>query len=326
MNAADVALVELGRALRGAGYAFVTVTPETHRLVLDRDPGPARDLRGIFGWSRAFAPSLLSDELLRLAQRANVLEADGELLRSKVRFSSLGPHLFAHSAFPTLSADAVFFGPDTYRFSAFVARSLRPCRCMVDIGCGSGAGGLGAARFAERLVLADISPLALRLAAVNATLAGIRAEFVESDVFGSVTGPVNAVIANPPYLRDPASRVYREGGGKHGEALSLRILREALASLAPGGRIALYTGSAIVEGHDRFRELAEPLCRSAGASFEYEELDPDVFGNELTDPRNEGVERLAAVGLLAVLPSGRTVAIGHTPGLPAPDKTSLVPK
>jgi SAM-dependent methyltransferase len=305
MHSADVALVELGRALRSCGYEFVTVTPDTHRLVLARDDRPARDLRDAFGWSRPFAAALLPAEILQLARIADVIRSDGELLRSSVRFSTLGYNLYAHSAFPTLSSDAVFFGPDTYRFAAFVQRSLQPCRYLVDIGCGSGAGGISAAKFAERLVLSDISPRALRFAGVNAALAGISADLVESDVLARVADPVDTVIANPPYLRDPALRVYRDGGGKYGEALSLRILREALERVAPGGRIALYTGAAIVDGRDCFREYAEPMCRGAGASFDYAELDPDVFGSELMESPYAGVERLAAVGLVAVLPADR---------------------
>jgi SAM-dependent methyltransferase len=302
MNSADVALVELSRALQSRGYEFVTVSPDTHRLVLERDSRPARNLRDVFGWSRPFAPSLLPEGLLRLAMDAEVIHGHGEALRSSVRFSSLGSNLYVHSAFPTLASDAVFFGPDTYRFCAFVARSLRRCRRLVDIGCGSGAGGLSAAKFSERLVLTDISPRALRFAAVNAAVLGVGAEIVESDVLGAVSGRVDAVIANPPYLRDPSARVYRDGGGRYGEALSLRILRESLSRVAPAGVIAIYTGAAIVDGEDWFRRSAEPMCRAAGARFHYEELDPDVFGSELTQPAYEGVERLAAVGLVAVLP------------------------
>lgn len=299
---ADLALVELGRALRDRGYEFVTVTPDTHRRVLEREPRPSRDLRDVFGWSRPFASDLLPDELMQLAERAGVLRRDRELWRSEVRFSSLGPHLLVHSAFPTLASDAIFFGPDTYRFAAFVRRSLRPCRRLVDLGCGSGAGGIAVAGLSEQLVLADISPRALRFAAVSAALAGVEAELVESDVFSTVSGEVDAVIANPPYLRDPAARVYRDGGGRHGEALSLRILRESLARLAPGGAILLYTGAAISQGRDRFREAAESLCRASSASFEYTELDPDVFGEELGEPAYADVERIAAVGLVATLP------------------------
>lgn len=302
MDARDTALLELGRALRASGYEFVTVTPETHRAVLERDPRPARDVRDVFGWSRPFAESVLPENLLRLAYDANVIHRDGEFLRSDIRFSSLGRHLYVHSAFPTLAADAVFFGPDTYRFAAFVERSLTRCRRLVDVGCGTGAGGLGAAGFAERLVLADISARAVRFASINTALAGVDAELVESDVLTGVSGAVDAVIANPPYLLDRASRVYRNGGGRHGEALSLRILRDSLQRLERGGRIVLYTASAIVDGRDHFREVAENLCRSAGASFDYSELDPDVFGSELSESAYAGVERLAAVGLVAVLP------------------------
>lgn len=302
MDARDTALLELGRALRASGYEFVTVTPETHRAVLERDPRPARDVRDVFGWSRPFAESVLPENLLRLAYDANVIRRDGEFLRSDIRFSSLGRHLYVHSAFPTLAADAVFFGPDTYRFAAFVERSLTRCRRLVDVGCGTGAGGLGAAGFAERLVLADISARAVRFASINTALAGVDAELVESDVLTGVSGAVDAVIANPPYLLDRASRVYRNGGGRHGEALSLRILRDSLQRLERGGRIVLYTASAIVDGRDHFREVAENLCRSAGASFDYSELDPDVFGSELSESAYAGVERLAAVGLVAVLP------------------------
>ena len=42
------ALVALGRALRDAGYRFVTPTPETHRRVVQRpDRARARDLRDV---------------------------------------------------------------------------------------------------------------------------------------------------------------------------------------------------------------------------------------------------------------------------------------
>lgn len=302
---ADAALCELGLALLQRGYSFTSVTPDTHRRVLERDVRPARDLRDIFGWSRPFAPAVLPEAWQRLAQDAGIIRSDGELWKSSVRFSSLGGRLYVHSAFPTLAADAVFFGPDTYRFCAFVSRSLGRCRRLVDVGCGSGAGGLAAAELAEHLVLADISPAALRFAAVNANLTGRAVELVESDVLASVTGPIDAVIANPPYLRDSAARTYRDGGGRHGEALSLRILRESLARVEPRGTIVIYTGAAVVDGRDDFRERAEAMCRDAGASFAYTELDPDVFGSELDQPAYAGVERIAAVGLVAELPGRR---------------------
>jgi 16S rRNA G1207 methylase RsmC len=141
----------------------------------------------------------------------------------------------------------------------------------------------------------------LRFARINAVISGLELELVDSDVLSSVEGPIDAVIANPPYMLDGAGRVYRNGGGALGEALSLRIARESLARLTRGGRLVLYTGAPIVGGHDTLRSALETICRAAKASFDYEELDPDVFGEQLEAPGYEDVERIAAVGLLATV-------------------------
>jgi SAM-dependent methyltransferase len=296
----SVALLELGRALQRVKYEFVTVTPATHRRVAERGRhagGSVADLRDVFGWNRPFAAALLEPELRGLMESADALEADGALLRSRVRFSTLAGKLFAHSGFPTDAPDAVFFGPDTYRFCAWVERWMPAAARLVDVGCGTGAGGICAAGRAEGVVLADIGPRALEFARVNLELNGVAAEVVESDVLAEVKGAIDVVIANPPYIRDLAGRLYRDGGGAHGEALAVRIVDEALGRLAAGGTLLLYTGAAIVDGVDRFFEAVRPCLDRNGVSFAYEELDPDVFGEELEQPTYRDVERIAAVGL-----------------------------
>jgi methylase of polypeptide subunit release factors len=218
-----------------------------------------------------------------------------------VRFSSLHGGLFLHSAYPTEEADAVFFGPDTYRFCALLRRCAPRRRRLVDVGCGTGAGAISIAALVEQRVLADISPRALSFARVNARLNGVSAEVVESDVLAAVPGEVDLVIANPPYMRDDAARLYRDGGGAHGEGLAVRITSEALDRLAPHGVLVLYTGSAIVDGVDTFRRAVSPLLRGRALEFVYEELDPDVFGDELERSSYAEVERIAAVGLQVTL-------------------------
>jgi release factor glutamine methyltransferase len=304
-----VALIYLGRALHEAGYAFVTVTPETHRRVDARASAAGRSgatsLRDVFGWSRPFEPSLLPPAIMDLARSAGIIVEDGALLRSKVRFSSIGERLFVHSAYPTTAADAVFFGPDTYRYCDLIVdetRSRERAMRVVDVGCGSGAGGIVAAQGAERVVLADINAGALAFARVNAALAGIeeRVEILESDVLRGVAGPIDLVIANPPYMMDPASRAYRDGGGSFGEALAVRIAREALTRLDPGGRLVLYTGAAVVDGVDSVLRAVREVCDEARADWRYREMDPDVFGEEIE--QNDAyarVERIAAVALVA---------------------------
>jgi release factor glutamine methyltransferase len=319
VDARTAALIDLGRALREAGYAFVTGTPETHRRVDARAAragrATARSLRDVFGWSRPFEADVLAPRIMALARAADILVpdgpdgAEGSRLRSRVRFSSLGQHLFVHSAYPTVEADAVFFGPDTYRYCDLIAAEThgarRRAKRVVDVGCGSGAGGIVAGAAADRIVLADINVGALRLAAANAVLAGVsdRVEVTESDVLRSVEGAIDLVIANPPYMVDPASRAYRDGGGSFGEALAVRIAREALARLEPGGRLILYTGAAIVDGDDTFLRAVREVCLEARAVWRYREIDPDVFGEEIE--QNDAyatVERIAAVALVATLP------------------------
>jgi methylase of polypeptide subunit release factors len=322
----DGALLELGQILKRAGYRFITPTPLTHSRVLARTaPAPAPEAASpndIFGWSRRFSAAALDPALLSLMRQADIVDAAGnELFRSRVRFSSLDDLLFVHSAYPTEDANAVFFGPDTYRFVRAVKEAhalyagLAP-KVIVDIGTGSGAGGIAAARiFGERqiskLVLTDINALALRYAAINAALNGIaRAEIRESDVLAQVPEQGDLIIANPPYLLDGKARTYRHGGGQWGTELSLRILTEGLARLSPGGILVLYTGTPVLDGTDVFGEEALPLLEQSGARFRYSEMDPDVFGEELAFAPYDAADRIAAVALVAEAPMKK---LAHAP-------------
>lgn len=301
----DQVLLQLGRRLQADGYRFVTVTPLTHQRNNERpDNSIARDLRDVFGWSRPFVSDLLPEvETAALLENAIVSEQSG-LLRSEVRWSSLGGQLFVHSAFPTVAHDSVFFGPDTYRFARAIEKHLhesqQPIRSAVDIGCGSGAGAiLIALACREAQVQAvDINPTALRFTAVNAALAGVtNVAAWHSDVLQGTSGDFDLIVANPPYMQDPQARAYRDGGGELGSALSVRIATEALGRLAPGGSLVLYTGAPSVAGVDLFLSQVQPLVDVSGFQWSYEEVDPDVFGEELETPGYRQAERIAAVVL-----------------------------
>lgn len=308
MSPADQALLALGVALRDVGYEFITVTPESHRRITARAHNrEAYSLRDVFGWSRPFHAELLPRSLVDLVESAGALQRHGELLRSTVRYSTLGTALYVHSAYPTIQSDAVFFGPDTYRFAALIRRVLQrnrhdSLRRVVDIGCGSGAGGIVCAELLGEgddrcVVFSDINRLALRYARVNAALAGMRdATFIQGDLLESLSPPIDLIVANPPYLTDPQARLYRDGGGTLGCELSMRIVRESLPLLAPGGLLILYTGAPIVEGRDVFWQSIAGLLE--GQHYEYAEIDPDVFGEELERPDYAEVERIAVVSLI----------------------------
>ena len=296
------ALLRLLGALAREGYSFVTPTPLTHELVLGRSPGrTSRNLRDVFGWSLPFEPGFLPADIEELLAEADALQEEDGLFRSRLRVSSIGDRLFLHSAFPTEARDSVFFGPDTYRFVDFIRSELprfANARRLVDIGTGSGAGAIMAAPLlpAARLTLLDINPSALRLASVNARHAGIEAELVEGESVDQVSGLVDLVIANPPYIMDPTGRDYRDGGGMLGAGLSLDWTLAAARRLEPGGHMLLYTGVAIVDGRDGLREALERELPPLRCTLRYREIDPDVFGEELEKPVYAGVERIAAIG------------------------------
>jgi release factor glutamine methyltransferase len=308
----ELALLELGQALRGDGYRFVTPTPTTHARVLararKRGITRAQSPRDVFGWSLPFDAGLLPERWLARLRAAGAVREDGDGLRSTVRFSSIADRLFVHSAYPTEGRDAVFFGPDTYRFASFLQRAPVKARRCADVGCGSGAGGIVLAPWCERIVLADVNSKALGFARVNAALADVDAEIAISDVLAGVHGELDLVIANPPYLIDAGERTYRSGGGRWGEGLGIRIVQESLARLAPAGTLLLYTGAPIVGGVDMFAAAVLPLVQAAGATWEYGELDPDVFGDELDEPAYTDVERIAVVGLRAQMPHAASAA------------------
>ncbi|MBE7243402.1 MAG: class I SAM-dependent methyltransferase [Actinomycetospora chiangmaiensis] len=304
------AVLALARAVRDTGYSFTTVTPATHAHVNARPRNAeAKSLRDVFGWSRPFRSGLLPEPILRLMREAGAVVEDGSLLRPAIRFSSLDGTLFAHSAYPPSAADAVFFGPDTMRFAGAVLAHLEartaPVRRAVDIGCGSGAAGICIAKRAPdaEVVLVDINPAAMRAARVNARLAGTAGVAVRaSDMLRDVEGRFDLIVSNPPFMIDTAGRAYRHGGGPLGAGLSLAVAEQAVERLAPGGSLVLFTGAAIVEGEDPFRDAVAALCTRAGLDWTYREFDPDEYGEELADAAYDAVERLALVIVTATRP------------------------
>jgi hypothetical protein len=300
----EASLVDLLTALRAEGYQFVTPTPSTHRRVVARpENAQANDLRGAFGWSLPFAPGLLAPELIGLMQQAGVLVRRDGLLASTVRVSSLGPDLFLHSAYPPAAADAVFFGPDTYRFAAFLEIALadyRGGRVLADIGAGSGAGAITAARLArpDQVVMSDTNPKALMFARANAAAAKVTAQFRLASGLEALDEPADLIIANPPFIAGEGGRAYRDGGDLHGARLSLDWALAGAERLGPGGMLAMYTGSAIVAGQDGFRAALTDGLDASRFTLAYRELDPDIFGGELNRAANRDVDRIAAVGLV----------------------------
>lgn len=291
-------------------YRFTTISPASHYMVNSRaNNHQAIDIADIFGWNRPFNVEILGDAFSELIQLATFADKVNGGWKSKLRVSSINQQLFLHSAYPTLNNDAVFFGPDTYRFANAIQQYLsldqHTIHRAIDIGTGSGVGAvlLASALPDSEIIAVDINDEALCLARINIDASNINnITLIKSDLLNSIEGNFDLIIANPPYLLDKSERTYRHGGGQLGAALSLDIVDVAIARLNAGGTLLIYTGVAIVKGFDAFMAEAAVKLSLAGFTYDYMEIDPDIFGEELASNAYANVDRIAAVVLTARKP------------------------
>lgn len=305
LNTRDQQLVLLLGALAERQYQFTTITPASHHRILGRRPARiAETIEDVFGWSLPFGERLLPAELIEPLRASGGLEDVHGALRAKLRVSSVEGRLYVHSSFPTLAEDAVFLGPDSYRFARLITAELSrrrlPARANVaDIGTGAGVGVLTVGGLAPdaRLLGTDVNADALRLASVNATAAGMDLRLAHTSALNGIEEPFDLILLNPPFIADDGDRAYRDGGALHGGQLALDLSQAALEKLAPGGRLILYTGSAIISGQD---PLHAALAASIASqlTLEYSELDPDIFGEELSEAAYSDVDRIALVSAI----------------------------
>jgi release factor glutamine methyltransferase len=72
---------------------------------------------------------------------------------------------------------------------------------VLDLGCGSGVGAVFCAPKASELLAVDINPSAVKNTEENCRLNGVKNVVVkQSDMFSSVDGKFDLILANPPYL------------------------------------------------------------------------------------------------------------------------------
>ncbi|MGR2753925.1 DUF7059 domain-containing protein [Agromyces arachidis] len=188
----------------------------------------------------------------------------------------------------------------------------------LDLGTGCGIQAMHASRFSDRVVATDVSRRALRYAALNLSLNGIRNVELRH---GSLYEPVSAdrfgrIVSNPPFVITPRrdgvpSYDYRDGG-MVGDGLVEAVLRGAADHLEPGG-IAQLLGNWEYRRHgdDLGDDLGDGLERVAGwlaeAGLEYwvverERQDPGEYAETWirdggTQPGSREFEALYAAWL-----------------------------
>ena len=149
---------------------------------------------------------------------------------------------------------------------------------IVDVGTGTGA--IALALKQERpdaIVLAtDVSADALALARENAAANDLEIELIEGDLLAGVTGPLDLIVSNPPYVGaeeldalEPEVRDWEPRGALVDEGQTLRLARDARAVL---------DGWLVLEVHeDRARALSDEL---GTLGFEGVSIGLDLAGRE----------------------------------------------
>lgn len=301
-------LLYLLHFLKERHYRFTAITPQTHQRVFIRKmnlSSEPRSLKDIFGWNLPFHPEDLDPLLFNTLKKALLIRNVGNQWLSNIRVAALEDELFIHSAFPTLEQDAVFLGPDTYRFYYHLKRYLlnqsQPFGRTLELCCGTSAVAIVIAKTftgLTEILTADINPKALFYSQVNKKFIGINHIFpIHSNLFSNLQGDFDLIFANPPYLMDIHERQYRHGGNcLDGTDLSFKILQEGIKRLTPQGKLFLYTGIAISQQGNKFLEAFENWIQHyPDFNYNYEEIDPDVFGEELDQSAYQHIERIAVV-------------------------------
>ncbi|MEU5096459.1 HemK2/MTQ2 family protein methyltransferase [Streptomyces sp. NPDC020996] len=161
---------------------------------------------------------------------------------------------------------------------ALADEPLPPGAEVLDVGTGSGALALAAARLGNRVTAVDVSWRAVCTARANALLAGVPVRVRRGNLFAPVRDrSFDVILSNPPYVPSPDHHEPPSGAarawdaGRDGRLVLDRICREAPALLRPGGVLLLVhsalSGPELTLGHLRTAGLKASVTRRCRIAF-----------------------------------------------------------
>jgi release factor glutamine methyltransferase len=155
---------------------------------------------------------------------------------------------------------------------------LPPGAEVLDVGTGTGALALEAARRGLRVTAVDVARRAVWAARLNATRSGLPVRVRRGNLFDPVRGEsFDLILANPPYVPAPDGAGRPRGAarawdaGDDGRLVVDRICREAPDLLRPGGVLLVVqsalSGPDLTVGHLRSSGLKAAVTRRRRIAF-----------------------------------------------------------
>ncbi|MBW3363032.1 methyltransferase [Streptomyces sp. 09ZI22] len=165
---------------------------------------------------------------------------------------------------------------DTHLLMRAVGRELSdPYKRVLELGTGSGALAVHAARLGARVTAVDISRRAVLCARLNAALHRQRVTVRYRDLSTLDRGAYDLVISNPPYVPAPAvlppvrGRARAWDGGLDGRAVVDQVCVTAASVLEPGGTLLMV--------HSAMSGVGTTLDALHGLGFDAQVIDRELI-------------------------------------------------
>jgi carbamoyltransferase len=206
------------------------------RLFLLRVAIPEICLQQIFGtglFSTLCQLGILIPRGNAWAARIDLFDVDGLYIATDHRYMILPEDAIEENPIMYVGMDSIGLVHTAPRYSV---------DCVLDLCCGSGIQGLIASRYAKTVVSIDINPRAIRYARFNAQLNGVRnIEFRLGNLYESVEGRFDTILANPPFVPSPTQEFRFRDGGETGEDILSAIVKGSDQYLTEKGHLFIVT-------------------------------------------------------------------------------------
>lgn len=200
------------------------------------------------------------------------------------------------------NGEVPYLGDQTHTHIELSKRFLRrrPCRRLLDMGCGIGIATLELRPWAAERVGTELSFVSLEYARLNQRLHGdAETVFIQSDLFANVSGHFDLICFNPWQPSEAAL------------PLILRFIHELPRYLASGGTVQLAVDTLWAGGRDVVLEAVAAALREEGLSARRQ-----IF-TSYRDERDERGPGVAAGSMLWITQEQCRAALRTVPGLEA---------